>query len=156
MWGRNWEFCWGVGEVSRMWEFMGEVWKRVWGECGGCAEVGKVCWDAERCGDVGELTHSSTPLPTPSTITRHLFHAHPTPLPRTLTLTRHVFPHSPPTYPHSLTLPHTHHTFPSPHPILFHTHSPYFLTTPTPLPTLPYAPHLPHAKISHFSHLLPS
>ena len=46
MWG-------GIGscvrEVSGMWG-MGVVWKSVWGECGGCVEGGKVCWDAERSG----------------------------------------------------------------------------------------------------------
>ena len=28
-----------------MWRSMGEVWKSVWGEYGGCREGGEVCWD---------------------------------------------------------------------------------------------------------------
>ena len=72
-----------VGEVPGMWGSMGEVWKSVWGECGGCVEVGKVCWDAERCGDVESqhtLLHLSPHSPhSPDTSS----HNHPTPLPRT-------------------------------------------------------------------------
>ena len=58
----------GVGEVSRMLE----VWERCGRVYGVSVEIvlkwGKVCWDAERCGDVGESTHSSTPFPLPSTL----------------------------------------------------------------------------------------
>ena len=32
--------CWGVGELSNVGKY-GEVWKSVWGECGGCGEVGQ-------------------------------------------------------------------------------------------------------------------
>ena len=67
MWGRNWELCWGVGDVGSM----GEVWKSVWGECGGCVEVGGRCVGMRR--DVGKPTHSFTSLSTFSTLTRHLF-----------------------------------------------------------------------------------
>ena len=127
MWGRNWELGWGVGEVLGMWGSMEEVWKSEWSECGGCVEVGKVCWEAERCGDVGEPTHSSTPFPTPSTLTRHLF-------PHSPDTSLHTFPHSPPTSPHSLTLP---------TPLFPH----FSFTSPNTFPhSLPILPHNPHAS----------
>ena len=110
---------------------------------------GKVCWDAERW---GESTHSFTPLPTPSTLTRHFFPHSPNTSPphhltRLFTLSHthlptlsHTSPHpshfsSPPP---TLTSP---DTFPSTTPTLPHTYSPYFLTNPTPPPTLPHTPH---------------
>ena len=31
-----------------MWVSMGEVWKSVWGKCGGCGEVRKMCWKVGR------------------------------------------------------------------------------------------------------------
>ena len=68
MWGRNWELCWDVGEMSGMWGSMGEVWKSVWGECGGCVEVGE---SVVRCGEVWGSQHTllhlsphPPPLPT--------------------------------------------------------------------------------------------
>ena len=126
-----------------MWGSMGEVCKSVWGECGGCRVVRKVCWDVWR--RVWGSPHYSTPLPTPSTLTRYLSPHSPDP-------SLHTFPHSPHTSPHSLTLPLTPHSFPytlphiPPHPSPTVTspspHLPqHFFTTPTPPPTLPYTPH---------------
>ena len=93
--GRNWELCWGGGKV---WEWCGRLY-------GVSVEVvlkwGKVCWDAERYGDVGEPTHSSTPLPTPSTLDGHLFpHSPNTSPPHSPNTSLHTFSHSPPTSPH--------------------------------------------------------
>ena len=112
-----------------MWKSMEEVWKSVWVSVEVALKWGKVCWDAERCGDVGESTHSSTSL---STLAQHSSSAPP----HSPDTSLYTFPHSPPTFP--LTLPHTPHTFPLPPPTLYHSHSPYFLTTP---PTLPFATH---------------
>ena len=120
--GRNWELCWGVGEVSGMWESMGVVWKSVWGECGGCVEVGE---SVLKCGEVWECGGANTLFYTSP-------HTHPTPL---LTLTRHLspaLPHSPDmsihTFPHSP--PHTLSHFPTPlTPIL---HLPQYFPTLTP------------------------
>ena len=84
MWGRNWELCWGVGEVSGMWGSMGEGWKSVWGECGCCVEVGESvlgCGEVLGCGGVDTLFYISPHSPDTSS------HTHPTPLPRTPTLT---------------------------------------------------------------------
>ena len=87
---------------------------------------GKVCWDAEKFGDVGEPTHSSTPLPTPSTLTQHLYLAPP----HSPETSLHTFPHSPTTSPHSLTLPTPLHlSFTSPN------------TFPHSLSILPHNPH---------------
>ena len=122
------------------------------GKCGRCVGM----WEGEeKCvgisGEVwGEPTHSSTPLPTLSALTRHLFH--------TPTFTQHLYP----TPPHSLShfptpLPPliSPDTFPSPPQTLRHTSSqpPRLLQR---FPILPILYHLPHTKISHFSHLLPN
>ena len=82
MWGRNWELCWGVGEVSRRWGSMGEVWKSEWGERGDCVEVGEsVLGWGEVWGSQHTLLHLSPHSPdTPS-------HTHPTPFSRTPILT---------------------------------------------------------------------
>ena len=85
MWGRNWELCWGVGEVLGMWGSMGEVWKSVSGECGGCVEVRE---SALGCVEIWGSQHTllnqfSHPSHSPDTSS----HTHPTPLPRTPTLT---------------------------------------------------------------------
>ena len=140
----------GIGScvwVKGMWGSMGEVWKSVWGECGGCVEVGESvlgCGEVWGCGGANTLFHTSPHTPT---LTRHLF-------PHSPDTSLHIFSHSPPTS-HLPTLSHT-----SPHPSHFsftsptvsHTHSPYFLTTPTPPPTLPYAPHtLPFTSCQNFS-----
>ena len=135
---------------------MGEVWKSVWDECGGCVEVGE---SVLGCGEVGESTHSSTPLPASSTLTRHLF--------------PHSSNTSPPHFHTHLTrlstLSHTH--LPPPHTLLhFPTPLSPFLHFPTltshtssqsprllqHFPMFPILYYLPHAKISHFSHLLPN
>ena len=128
---------------------MEEMWKSVWGEGGGCVEVGEGvlgCGKVWGCGRANTLFYTSPhtlhtrPIPLP-TLTQHLSPAPP----HSPDTSLHTFPHPPPTSPNSLTLPHTPHTFPhifpSPPPTLSHTHSPYFLTTLTPPPTLPYAPH---------------
>ena len=124
-------------------ESMAEVWKSVWGECGGCVEVRESVLGCEEVWGRGRANTLFYTFP-------HTLHTHPTPLP---ILTQHLSPappHSPDTslhtFPHSLphTSPHPSHLyphFPSPSQILSHTHSPYFVTTPTPPPTLPYAPH---------------
>ena len=129
---------------------MGEVWKSVWSECGGCVEVGESvsgCGEVWGCGSANTLFYTFP----------HTLHTNPTPLP---TLTQHLSPH-PHTqltrlsilfYTHLPTLSHTRHTFPSPPPTFFHTHSPYLFTTPTPPPTLSYAPHtLSFASCQNFS-----
>ena len=123
---------------------------------------GKVCWDAERCGDVGVPTHSSTPF---LHLSPHTLHTHPTPistftqhLPHSPDTSFHTFPHfpTPLTFSPHLSSPPLTFTFPSPFPTLPHAHSPYFITTPQFPPTLPILYHLPHTKISLFSRLLPN
>ena len=150
-----------------MWGSMKEVWNCVWGECGGCVKVGEsVVGCGEMCGKVrGEPTHSSTSLPSPSTLTRHLFphpHTHLTLLP---TFTWRVYPHFPTFTSHI-----------SPHPSYFSSHPPQSphlspsLTSPnTCSHSLPMLPHNPHASSNTspyftiyptpkflFSHLLPN
>ena len=134
---------------------------------------GKVCWDAERCGNVGgahTLFYTSshtlfihlTTLPTLTPL--HLFphpdspdtssHTHMT---RLSTLNSHL-----PTLPHTLVLTSqslttltSPDTFPSPSPTLPHIYSLYFLTNPTPPATLPRTPHTlsftPYQNFSLFS-----
>ena len=140
----------------------------MWGRCGRVHGVsveivlkwGKVCWDAERYGDVGgpqtllHLLHTSP----------HTLHTHPTlissltqHLPHSPDTSLYSFPHSPPTSPHSLTLPHTPHIFPHTFPH-FYPHSPHltpFLHLPQHFPTLtPILPHNPHASSNTFPYFI--
>ena len=143
----------GIGScvgVSGLWESMGEMWKSVWGDCGGCVEVGKsVLGCVEMWGSQHTLLHLSPHPPhSPNTTPLHP-HTH---LSRLSTLSHTHLPHS-------LTLPHTLTPFlylPQHFPTLTpHT----FSLSPRLLQhfrKLPILYHSPHAKISHFAHLLPN
>ena len=105
----------------------GRVWKREWGKCGGCVEVGEsVLGCGEMWGSQHTLLHLSPHSPDTSS------HTHLTPLPR--------IPHSPDTsldtFLHSP--PHTLSHFSSSLTPFLHLHN----TFPHSLPILPHNPHV--------------
>ena len=132
-------------------ESMREVWKCVWGKCGGCGKAREsvlgyeVVWKSVG-GGVGKCEGSPhTLLHLPYT-SLHTLHIHPTPLPppphSPNTSPSHT-PHSPDTslhtFPHSLhTFPHSLHT--SPHPS--------HLSSPLPHTYLKPSSHLPQHSLT--------